>query len=142
METPRYIHLKPGDAPPKFETSGYFKVVVVIEDDVSAEWRAEISDWLVRNGCRYMMAWGKECSAWDDSVDWASLEASDFDDVPDEAFMMTTWHEGEPLKDVFWFSDRSAMHPGLELPQTYILHISPEAREKELLELFRQAILE
>jgi hypothetical protein len=43
---------------------------------------------------------------------------------------------------VFQFFDRAAMHPTLELPQTYILPIAPENSENELLESFGQAIRE
>ena len=142
METVTYIHLKSGDVPPKLEKVEYFKAIVLIEDDVTTEWRSQVSDWLVQHGCRYMMAWGKECGLWDDSVDIASLEVSDFKEGPDEDFVMTTWHEHDQIQDVLWYSNRCAMHPTLELLKTYILHISPVNREKHLLELFQQAIRE
>jgi len=135
----KYIHLKPGDIPPRLEDTVSFKAVVVIESDVTPEWQGQISDWLVRSGCRYMMAWGRECSAWDDSIDLANLAMFDYGDIPDDDFVMTTWHENEPLQETFWFAARCATHPSLELERTYVLYIAPEARENELLEAFRAA---
>jgi hypothetical protein len=79
-----------------------FKVIVVLETSYSSEWQKEVSNWLVKSGCRYMMTWGPNCISWDDSVDWADLEARDFAD-DDSRFVMTTWHEKDSLESVFWF---------------------------------------
>jgi hypothetical protein len=86
-----------------------------------------------------MMAWGRACSSWDDSVDEANLAAFDFGDIPDESFVMTTWHEGEPLEEVFWFAEHAAIHPMMELTRTIIVHITANAREVELLGAFQRA---
>jgi hypothetical protein len=139
MEAPKYLHLKPGEPPPPLEGVVPFKAVVVIDCEVTPEWQARISDWLVRSGCRYMMAWGQKCSDWDSSVDEANLAMFGFGEVPDDDFVMTTWHENEPLHDVFWFSERSAKHPSLELEGTYIIHIAPESNAVDLLNAFRAA---
>jgi len=101
-----------------------FRSVVIIEEDVTAEWREAVSKWLVESGCLYMMAWGKDCSYWDDSVDHASLEGFNYGEVPEDKFVMTTWHENEPLEDVFFFSKNNGFHPTVELENTLLLHIS------------------
>ena len=77
---------------------------------VNSEWRQTVSEWLVDQGCLYMMAHGDECSLWDDSVDIANLEAFDwnFDDIPEDKHVTTTWHENESLEEVF-FSPRIAL---------------------------------
>src|SRR5690606_27385773 len=111
----------------------------VIDADVTPEWQGQVSDWLVRSGCRYMMAWGKDCSAWDSSVDEANLVQFDYGEIPEDDFVMTTWHANEPLEEAFWFSQFCAMHPSLELEKTYIVHISPEAREAAMLQAFAAA---
>jgi hypothetical protein len=139
METPIYLHLKPGETPPRLEGDALFKAVVVIDSDVSPQWQVQISDWLVRSGCRYMMAWGQKCGDWNSSVDEASLAMFDYGEVPDDDFVMTTWHANEPLQETFWFSEQCAMHPSLELERTYVVHIAPEARATELLKTFRAA---
>ena len=46
---------------------------------------------------------------------------------------MTTWHENEPLKDVFFFSKHNALHPKVELKNTLLLHISNSNKENEFL---------
>ncbi|MFO0992722.1 MAG: hypothetical protein U1E67_12425 [Hyphomicrobiales bacterium] len=139
MSAPIYLHLRPGDTPPSLGERSPFKTVVVIESEVTPEWRAQVSDWLVENGCLYMMAWGQDCSKWDDSVDWAVLEKFDYGDIPDEAFVMTTWHDGVPLDEVFWFCQHCAFNEAVEFDRTYILHIADEPREAEMLSRFQAA---
>lgn len=133
-----YLHLKPEHDPPALEKVAS-RFVVVIEAQVSDEWRNALSGWIVNYGCLYMMAWGQNCSAWDDSVDWASLEKSDFEDVPAEQFVMTTSHEDEPLDEVFQFSKKFAHHPVVPLEQTVILHIATASREGEILRMYEIA---
>ncbi len=139
MQSLEYLHLRPGDTPPRLEAAPPFKAVVVVDSDVTPEWQGQVSDWLVRAGCRYMMAWGKECSSWDSSVDEANLIVFDYGEIPDDNFVMTTWHDNEPLGEAFWFSQFCAMHPSLELEKTYIVHISTQSASAEMLEAFQRA---
>jgi hypothetical protein len=138
METPEYLHLKPGHALPLLD-GALFKAVIVIDAEVTPEWRAKTSEWLVRSGCRYMMAWGLRCSDWDDSVDLANLAMFDFGEVSDDNFVMTTWHVKGALLEVFWFSEHAAFHPSLALERTLIIHISTENKGTELVGMFRAA---
>lgn len=139
MKAPTYLHLKPGDVPPRLVGVSPFRAVIVVESEVAPEWQAQVSDWLVRSGCRYMMAWGIKCSDWDDSVDDANLAMFNYGEVPDEEFVMTTWHENNSLQETFWFSERCATHEPFEFQTTYIVHIAPEGRATELLKTFRAA---
>ncbi len=139
MEAPTYVHLLPGEVPPRLERPGPFKAIVVVEDAVTPEWQATVSDWLVRSGCRYMMAWGRRCCEWDDSVDYASLRCFGCGEIPDDEFVMTTWHEQDSLEDTFWFATHAAMHPSLEFDETYILHIAPSAQPQKMLQRFHEA---
>ncbi|HEV2650976.1 MAG TPA: hypothetical protein VGU69_06960 [Rhizomicrobium sp.] len=140
MTSVRYIHLRPGSSVPQLDDAKPFKTILVVEDDVSADWRDAIADWLVTTKCRYLMAWGVECEAWHDCVDWANLEAFDFAEMPDGDFIMTTWHTKDQLRDVFLFSEHWAMHPTLELDTTYILHIAENERSAGLLKDFGDAL--
>ncbi|MDO7844085.1 hypothetical protein Q5H94_17290 [Sphingomonas sp. CA1-15] len=115
---------------------------MIVEQKVTDDWRGQVSAWLVANGCLYMMAWGDDCSRWDDSVDYANLDDFDYGDVPDDRFVMTTWHERERLAEVFWYAEHCAWHPTIELQATVILDISAEAREAEMLSLYESAISE
>lgn len=134
-----YLHLPAGQAPPDIASARPFKAVVVVEDDVTPAWRELVSRWLVREGCLYMMAWGRDCSLWDDSVDEANLEAFQFQHIPDEGFVMTTWHEGETLADTFWYALRPAVHPTVDIDCIVIVDISPNERRAEMLSLFELA---
>ncbi len=136
--TVSYLHLPSGQLPPAL-AQGAYRAVVVIEDSVTDEWRTAVSEWLVLTGCLYMLAWGERCSEWDDSVDYALLSAFDFGEIPDDRFIMTTWHDDEPATEVFWFAEHGAYHPTVDLERTLILHIAPHEREAELLTTFREA---
>ena len=137
--TIRYLRLNGGDPLPELDGLSPYKAIVVIEEDVSSQWQAQASRWFADSGCRFMMAWGRRCSAWHDCVDEANLERFDFSEIPDADFIMTTWHEDEPLKEVFWFAKIAAHHPTLELKNVVLLHISSIDRENEFLGLLREA---
>jgi hypothetical protein len=128
-----YIHLKPESALPEIDLVAPFRMVVISEAAVSPAWQNIVSDWIVRSGCLYMIAWGVNCSSWDDSVDWANINEFKFEQIPEDRFVMTTWHANEPLKEAFWFSKNCALHPTVDLERMVLLHISSESREPELL---------
>ncbi len=134
-----YLHLKPGASLPVLRVQPPFRAVVIAEVPVPPEWQAEVSDWLVRAGCLYVMAWGENSSSWDDAVDAANLDQFDYAEIPRENFVMTTWHEDETLQEVFWFAKNSALHPAAPLEATLLLHISAGNGEKMLTEAFRSA---
>lgn len=129
----KYVRIEPGKELPNVAAFKPFRAVVVVDDFVSSTWQSTVSAWLVGSGCLYMMAWGRECSSWDDSVDFANLEVFDFKDIPDDQFVMTTWHEDEALTDVFWYSKHCALHPTVELQNTLLVHIGTQDREAEFM---------
>ena len=124
---PDVSHLKP------------FRAIVVIEEEVSSDWQYQTSRWLVNSGCFYMMAWGKDCSSWDDSVDFASAEINNYEEIPDESLVMTTWHKNDSIEEVIWFANHCAFHGDVEIEHSLILHISPQSRKDEILEMYRVA---
>ena len=93
----------------------------------------------MESGCLYVVAWGAECEVWHDTVDETSLEMFDFADIPDDKFVMTTWHTDEPLAEAMWFAGQCAAHPDVELDQTVIIHIATEAREAGMLETYSES---
>lgn len=133
---PAYVLLAPETAPPEISAFDPFRAIVIIERPVSPAWQARISDWLVRSGCLYMMAWGENCSAWDDSVDIANLEQFDFGDIPKDRDVMTTWHTEQSLDEVFFFAKSHASHPVIDLQQTVLIHISTVCKELEFLQTY------
>jgi hypothetical protein len=127
-----YLQLPPGSEPPALDHLSPFLAIVLAEEEVTELWQAEISRWLVASGCRYLLAWGKDCEAWHDMVDDAALEAFDYEDVPDEHKVIATWHEDEDREEVFWFAKHRAAHPSHNFKATVILDISALKRRDEI----------
>ena len=134
-----YVQVEPGTTPPTIGASQPFRAVVIIESAVSPEWQSSISDWLVQSGCLYMMAWGENCSSWDDSVDRANIEQFKPAEIPASEFVVTTWHERESMEEVFWFSKNNAFHPTVKLRRTVLVHISFRNKHDELLKAYARA---
>ena len=138
MLSPQYIHLTPKMSLKNMEVHAPFAAVVVINDEVTPEWRATVSEWLVEAGCLYMLAWGDDCSLWDDSVDIANLEAHDWNDIPDDKSIMTTWHEDESLHEVFYFAMSSFwLYPLIK--HMVVLDISKTSRKADILIQYQTA---
>jgi hypothetical protein len=128
----KYVHLGPNEAPPQLPT-GPLRVVIISETTGGDDWRNSTARWLVDGGCLYAVAWGKECEMWHDAVDWAVLETFDYGDIPEDKFVMTTWHADEPLSEALWFAGNCAFHPDVALKQTILLHVANEAKEVEMI---------
>jgi len=135
---PRYLHLRPDDAPPNLPIAPY-RVVIISDQEVGDGWRGRVADWIVAVGSLYLVAWGVDCEKWHDSVDWAVLEVFDFGEIPDDRFVMTTWHNDEPLSGAFWYAGNCAIHPDVELSETIILHVAAEARCAAMLQTYRDS---
>ena len=59
--------------------------------------RDKIAAELVSPGCRYAVCSGFEASKWDDAVDLAFLDTYTEFMPTDDSFVMTSWHDQEPL---------------------------------------------
>ena len=134
-----YLHLVPGSTLPEYPAKLPSAVVVIIEADVTYEWRDEVSRWLVDNGCYYMMAWGQDCALWDDSVDYAILEDFNYDDIPEDRYVWTTWHDDESLEEVLWFAQHCVRHDVHEITNLIIMDISKNARRENILKQYSDA---
>lgn len=136
--TLRYLHLLPDTELPDLHLPP-FMAIVLVEDEVSETWQWDASRWLVAAGCRYVLAWGKDCAAWNDAVDEAFQEASDYEDVAPERQVLTASFEDEDMEEVFWFARHRAAHPALPLNTTLILHIASAERKDEIEALYADA---
>jgi hypothetical protein len=134
----RYIHLRPDEPPPPLSAAPFCGVIVA-ETRATEAWRERVTEWLVKSGCLYAVAWGVDCEAWHDSFDDANLREFDYGDIPDDRFVMTTWHSKEPLSEAFWFAGQCAHHPTVELERTIIVHVSDEPREAAMLQIFDES---
>ena len=141
MSNPHYVRVFPGSPLPDISSFVPFRAVVVIAGEYSIEWQNEVSEWLVASGCLYMMAWGSDCSSWDDSVDYANMFAFPDYEIPDDKFVMTTWHERETLESVFWYAQNCASFSYNDQPldQTVILDICDHDRREWHMSLFKRS---
>lgn len=134
-----YLHVEPGAILPNVEYHAPYRAVLIVEEATSPEWQAAASDWLVKSGCMYTMAWGVNCSSWDDSVDWANIEKFPTQRTPEDGFVVTTWHDKETLEEVFWYSKNCAVHPTVNLSHTLLVHIAACEREAQITKLYTAA---
>lgn len=134
-----YLHLSGGEFPPILEGFYPYRSIVVIEEKVTTEWQYDVSEWLVESGCRYMLAVGDSSSEWDDSVDVVNLEQYDYGEMPDDALVVTSWHENETFAEVAALAKNSVSHTGLEIENTLLLHISAKEAEYSLLKQYENA---
>jgi hypothetical protein len=134
-----YVHLPPEGELPALIVSRPFRAVLVLEVEVGAIWQGTVSSWIVESGCLYALSVGPACSSWDTSIDVANLDKFDFGEVPPDHFVMTTWHENEPLSEVFWFAKHNAFHPTESLQATLLIHVAAAPREAELLQAYAAA---
>ena len=139
LQVAHYFQLLPNGDLPAISSFSPFKAVVILADEYSQAWQTTVSEWLVEQGCRYMMAWGPICSSWDDSVDHADIARGGLED--NSKFVLTTWHDDETLERVFWFSQFCAefSYDGIELLNTLLIDVSNVDRGSELLRLFEQS---
>lgn len=139
-QLPIYIHVDPNAALPALVTRAPFRAVIVAEVAVTASQQNCISDWLVAEGCLYAMAWGVAASSWDDAMDWSCLEKFNYGDVPANAFVMTTWHDDQPLSEVFDFAIRCASHPVEPLDELVVIHVAAVEDPERMHTAFRAAL--
>lgn len=85
-------------------TGEYALLLVVADAEIPAEEQARLAERFVRSGCRYAVCFGPTSSSWDDAIDMVNV----IDDIEGRAspFVMTTWHDDEPLEEtVAFFAD-------------------------------------
>lgn len=134
-----YVQIHSESKLPDISNLAPFRTVIIVEEVVTQDWREKVSSWLVHSGCLYMNAWGTDCDEWDTSVDIANIEMFEPKDIPEDAFVVTTWHDNEPLEEVFWFAKHLAHHSTVKILNTVLLHISAANIEQELITKYNQA---
>jgi len=120
---------------------GKYKCLLLIERVVEDDFRNLLSRSLVDSGCLYTMAWGLDCSLWDDSVDYATIEKFGEGGIPDDQFVMTTWHTGDTLEEVVRFAKMDAVSSYTDdsLTDLLVLDFRDESRAEAIEELFKKA---
>lgn len=124
----KYLHL-PADIPISVPMEmKKFKCLILIEREVSNDYRNEVSEALVAAGCLYALAWGLDCFIWDDSVDWAFLEHYDYGEYPEDKFVMTTWHDDETLEETVDFAKQCTKYSDVKLDDILVLDFTKHER--------------
>ncbi|AYO54872.1 DUF7684 family protein [Acinetobacter wuhouensis] len=105
----------------------YILVIAIHSQNAEKEWRYAICDWIVKSKqCYWALAWGYDCSLWDDALDWSYLESCNYELPDDEDYqLMTSWHENETLEDVMEFAESVSINtlPEQNIYQIVILNI-------------------
>ncbi len=113
---------RPYQLDPPFPGELYVCILFVNDETISAEEQQTLSAQIISSDCRYAVCAGHKCSTWDDSIDMASLVAEDFENS-DEAFVMTTWHENDSVKDVMFYGLMNTMFGEHEFHHYLVLFI-------------------
>lgn len=95
--------LPPDEVPdPPFDGERYPVLVWATRPTTDVQ-KQRIARALIASGCRYVVCGGVESDAWEDAADRAYLEQDLLEPVPDDRFVMTTSHHGEPEDEVAHF---------------------------------------
>ena len=111
-----------------FEGQEFALLLVVADPAITDDDREAICKEIIRLGCRYAVCTGDECSRWHDFIDMAYVESDPEFSPPEERFVMTTWHEDEPLEDVVEFF-RVCTTSGYFMPQHYLVSLIGDETE-------------
>jgi hypothetical protein len=74
----------------------YALLLVIASPLVSVGQRDRITSDIVSSRCRYALTFGHDCEVWHDVIDWTCVG----DGTVGARFLMTTWHDDEPIEDV------------------------------------------
>ena len=114
-----------------FPGAEFAAMIVARDPTITPAEQAALSSELVTQGCRYAVCTGLACSSWDDSVDWALLAAWDFS-PPDDAFVMTSWHEDELPEQVAPFFLQATSFDHFTPVHFVVLLVGPGPPERSL----------
>lgn len=100
-----FLRLEPPyETPIPHFTAPFVAVVLACDPTITPKKQADISAELVARDCRYMLAWGRNATSWDDSVDLAIISTDPDFNPSEERHVMTTWHDNETIEDVIGFA--------------------------------------
>jgi len=117
-----------------------YKCVIIADKIVPKNTQWKISESLVNTGCYYMMAWGENCSSWDDSVDEVNImKFIDLESIPNKEFVYTSWHHNEDLEEVFWFCKNCANHKQHSDMNTILIHIGSTQSKEQIINTYNKA---
>lgn len=86
---------------------------------------------LFSSGCRYGVFAGHACDVWEFALDTDCIESDPDYQPSDEAFTMTTSHEGEPVEDVMFFGLMNTAFGSQEFDRILVLFVGSRAGLRE-----------
>lgn len=113
---------------PPFPGECYAAILLANDPSITPEEQAALSTDLVNTDCRYAVCAGHDCASWDISVDLAYLEKHNYSSG--ENFVMTSWHEDEPIDDVIFFSLTCTNFDEHDFHHYLILTITPHPGQR------------
>lgn len=103
MKKIEYLQLcRPYEFSSPFEGEPFAICLYIADPAVAPDEQIHLSREIVRQGCRYAVCAGNQCSSWDDSIDAADLERNSWE-VNQTNFVMTTWHPEESIQEIAGF---------------------------------------
>ncbi len=114
-------------------------LIAVYDNRVTNDNRNKISAALIEQGCRYGVCTGFECSLWDDALDWAYLATDPDYNPPRDRFVMTTWHEDEPLEDTIYYFLKLTVFDNFK-PRNFVVLMLGDGPEEEIAAAIRSEI--
>jgi hypothetical protein len=119
--------MRPFAFKPPFPGRRYVAIVFSNDQTVTDTERQVITHALFSSGCRYGVFAGHACGAWEWALDTSCIE-SNLDHQPsNEAFTMTTSHEGESVEDVMFFGLMNTSFASHEFDRFLVLFVGPRA---------------
>ncbi len=90
---------RPDDIPTALEVDGPFVCLLAWDAaSVGSDEISNVASRLLAAGCVYICTWGSDCSRVHDIFDETNSVRA-----PDGPWVMSTWHDGEPLDEALWF---------------------------------------
>jgi hypothetical protein len=116
---------------PPFPGRRYVVIVFSNDETVTDAERQAVAHTLFTSGCRCGVFAGHACGVWELALDTACIEGDAGCQPTDEAFTMTTSHEGESVEDIVFFGLMNTSFGSHEFDRFLILFIGPRANLRD-----------
>ena len=132
--------VRPFRLDPPFLGRRYVAIVFSNDKDATEAERQLVSCALFESGCRYGVFAGHACTFWETALDAACIESAPDYKPSDEAFTMTTSHEGESVEDVMFFGLMNTALISYEFDRFLVLFIGHRVGMREEVEAAIQSV--
>jgi hypothetical protein len=118
----------------------YVAIVFSNDESVTDAERQSVARALFASGCRYGVFAGHACGVWECALDTACIESDPDYEPSDEAFTMTTSHEGESIEDVMFFGLMNTSFDSHDFDRFLVLGIGSRAGLREEVQAAIQSV--